>query len=239
MDCRWEKITNGAIYLQLTDANGTIGLTSEAITQKSFAGYEKGNVYLQVTSFGASFGQGDLVAVPYPVTTVEVVPGEDAALEATTPEEAEAALADCEIVLSAEDKTAGLVADVLKLVAVPVASVDPSTSVETISYVARVEIDETKVDPPAIAEPETQDDKPVKVEDVVGGKKVSVSITNAVKGLWYGCEVADGLGATAAFGNDVGSFYRASNTTHTVIASPRTQPSGFFRVKVLPVRPTE
>ena len=173
------------------------------------------------------------------MTTVEVVPGEDAALEATTPEEAEAALADCEIVLSDEDKKEGLVTNVLKLVAVPVASVDPSTGDETISYVARVEVDETKVSAPAIGEPESYDDKPVKVEDVVGGKEVSVSITNAVKGLWYGCEVADVLGAASVFDNDVGSFYRASNTTHTVIASPRTQPSGFFRVKVLPARPEE
>ena len=52
-------------------------------------------------------------------------------------------------------------------------------------------------------------------------------------------KVADELGAASVFGNDVGSFYRASNTTHTVIASPRTQPSGFFRVKVLPARPEE
>ena len=233
----WEKITNGAIYLQLTDANGTIGLTSEAITQKSFAGYEKGNVYLQVTSFGASFGPGDLVVVPYPVTTVEVVPGEDAALEATTPEEAEAALADCEIVLTAEEEELGLT-NVLKLVAVPVVSVDPSTGDETISYVARVEVDETKVDPPAIAEPATQDDKPVTVEDDDDGKTVvSAKISNAVIGLWYGYEVADELGESAVFGNDVGSFDRATNATHKIKGSPRTQPSGFFRVKVLPAKP--
>ena len=238
----WEKITNGDIYLQLTDANGTIGLTSEKIAQKSssFVGYEKGNVYLQVTSFGPSFGLGDIIAVPYPVTTVEVVPGEDAAIEATTPEEADAALADCEIALTAEDEAAGLVTNVLKLVAVPVVSVDPSTGDETISYVARVDVDETKVSAPAIAEPATQDDKPVTVADDDDGKTVvSAKIGNAVIGLWYGYEVSDELGATAVFGNDVGSFYRASNTTHTVIASPRTQPSGFFRVKVLPARPEE
>ena len=231
----WEKITNGDVYLQVADANGTIGqTTSDKIVQSSFGGYKNGWFYLQVTSVGETFGMNDVIAVHYPP-----VPGVDMPLEAMNEKEAEAALADCEIALTVEDEARGLVTNVLKLVAVPVVHVDPSTSVETISYVARVEIDETKVDPPAIAEPETQDDKPVKVEDVVGGKEVSVSITNAVKGLWYGCEVADELGATAAFGNDVGSFYRASNTTHTVIASPRTQPSGFFRVKVLPVRPTE
>ena len=238
----WEIITNGDIYLQLTDANGTIGLTSEKIAQKSssFAGYEKGNVYLQVTSFGPSFGPGDIIAVPYPVTTVEVVPGEDAAIEATTPEEADAAIADCEIALTAEDEAAGLVTNVLKLVAVPVVSVDPSTGVETISYVARVDVDETKVSAPAIAEPATQDDKPVTVEDNDDGKTVvSAKIGNAVIGLWYGYEVSDELGATAEFGNDVGSFERAKGSAHTVKGSPRTQPSGFFRVKVLPACPKE
>ena len=169
-----------------------------------------------------------------------MTPGEDAAIEATTQEEAEAALADCEIALTAEDEVAGLVTNVLKLVAVPVVSVDPSTGDETILYVARVEVDETKVDPPAIAEPETQDDKPVAVEDDDDGKAVvSAKIGNAVIGLWYGYEVADELGASAVFGNDVGSFERAKGSTHTVKGSPRTQPSGFFRVKVLPACPKE
>jgi hypothetical protein len=236
----WEKITNNKIYLQLTDAAGTIGQTSQEITQKEFADYySNGLFYLQATSFGATFAQSDVIEVPYPVTIVEVVPGEDVALEATTPEEAEAALADCEIVLSDEDKKEGLVTNVLKLVAVPVASVDPSTGDETISYVARVEVDETKVSAPAIGEPEAYDDKPVKVEDVVGGKEVSVSITNAIIGLWYGYEVADELGASAVFGNDVGSFERAKGPAHTVKGSHRTQPSGFFRVKVLPSCPKE
>ena len=238
----WTKITNGELTISVYDANGLVAHAG-GVVQKNHKKYRGdggpgGEFYIRLTQFEATFSSGDFEEVAYPVTTVEVVPGEDAALEATTPEEAEAALADCEIVLTAEEEELGLT-NVLKLVAVPVVSVDPSTGDETISYVARVEVDETKVDPPAIAEPETQDDKPVKVEDVVGGKEVSVSITNAVKGLWYGCEVADELGATAAFGNDVGSFYRASNTTHTVIASPRTQPSGFFRVKVLPSYPKE
>ncbi|MBO4708264.1 MAG: hypothetical protein J5727_00650, partial [Kiritimatiellae bacterium] len=93
---------------------------------------------------------------------------------------------------------------------------------------------------PAIAEPATQDDKPVTVEDDDDGKTVvSAKIGNAVIGLWYGYEVSDELGATAVFGNDVGSFERAKGSAHTVKGSPRTQPSGFFRVKVLPACPKE
>ena len=233
----WEKITNGELVLQIIDAKGTVGHSGTEVVQKNFEGYKSAKKYLQLKQFGPTFTGADLSIVDYPVTTVEVVPGEDAALEATTPEEAEAALADCEIVLSDEDKKEGLVTNVLKLVAVPVASVDPSTGDETISYVARVEVDETKVSAPAIGEPEAYDDKPVKVEDVVGGKKVSVSITNAIIGLWYGYEVADELGAAAVFGNDDGSFERAKGAAHTITGSTRTQPSGFFRIKVLPASP--
>ena len=68
-------------------------------------------------------------------------------------------------------------------------------------------------------------------------KKVSVSITNAIPGLWYGYEVSDSLGD--GFTNDVPSFERATDADHKVNSSPRdsSKPSGFFRVKVLPVKP--
>ena len=101
-----------------------------------------------------------------------------------------------------------------------------------------MDVDETKVARPAIAEPATQDDQSVAVEDDKDGKTVvSAKIGNAVVGLWYGYEVADELDAAAVFGNDVDSFDRATNATHKVKGSPRTQPSGFFRVKVLPAKP--
>ena len=235
----WEKITNGELVLQITDANGTVGHSGSEVGQKDFEGYKLAKKYLQLTQFGSTFTGADLIIVDYPVETVEVTPGEDAAIEATTQEEAEAALADCEIALTAEDEVAGLVTNVLKLVAVPVVSVDPSTGDETILYVARVDVDETKVSAPAIAEPATQDDQPVTVEDDDGKTVVSAKIGNAVIGLWYGYEVADELGASAVFGNDVGSFERAKGPAHTVKGSPRTQPSGFFRVKVLPACPKE
>lgn len=237
----WEKITNGAIYLQLTDANGTIGQTSESITQKSYAGYANNAVYLQVTSFGATFGPSDVIAVAYPVTVVEVAPGEEVALEAATQEEADAALADCEIVLSAEDKAAGLVADVLKLVAVPVVSVDPQTSGATTTYVARVEVDETKVDPPTlgqIEESETTVD-PLTVESDEEGSKVTVGVSNAKVGLWYGFIWTDSLG-DKPFENDVESFKLATSTSVKIESKAEAAKSAqkaFFRVKVLPAQP--
>ena len=238
----WTKITNGELTISIYDANGLVAHAG-GVVQKNHKNYRGaggpgGEFYIRLTQFEAEFASGDFEEVAYPVTTVEVVPGEDAALEAATQEEAEAALADCEIVLTAEDEQAGLVTNVLKLVAVPVVYADPLTGDETISYVARVDVDETKVSAPAIAEPETQDDKPVTLVDDEGGKTVvSARIGNAVVGLWYGYEVTDELGTAAVFGNDVGSFERATNATHTVTASPRTQPSGFFRVKAAASKP--
>ena len=111
---------------------------------------------------------------------------------------------------------------------------------ESKKYKAVVAVNPETVGAPLIGVGESAaEDGPVNVEDVVGGKEVSVSITNAIMGLWYGCEVSDELGATAVFGNDVGSFERAKGSAHTVKGSPRTQPSGFFRVKVLPACPKE
>ena len=84
----------------------------------------------------------------------------------------------------------------------------------------------------------TAESEPIKIEEDEDGKTtVSVSISNAVIGLWYGYEVADELDAAAVFGNDVDSFYRATNATHKVKGSSRTELSGFFRVKVLPAKP--
>ncbi len=237
----WEKITNGAIYLQLTDANGTIGQTSEAITQKSYAGYANKAVYLQVTSFGATFGPSDVIAVAYPVTVVEVAPGAEVALEAATQAEAEAALADCEIVLSDEDTAAGLVADVLKLVAVPVVSADPDTGAETTTYVARVEVDGTKVAAPTpgrIEEGETTVD-PLTVATENGGRTVTVGVNNATVGLWYGFIWTDDLGVKP-FANDVDSFRRAKSSSVRIESqaeSAKKAQRAFFRVKVLPAQP--
>lgn len=237
----WTKITNGELTIAVYDANGLVAHAG-GVVQKDYKSYRDtggpgGEFYIRLTQFGATFASGDFEEVAYPVTTVEVVPGEDAALEAATPEEAVAALADCEIALTDEDRAEGLVTNVLKLVAVPVVSVDPLTSDETISYVARVDVDETKVFAPVIAEPAAESE-PVEIEeDDKGETTVSVSISNAVKGLWYGYEVADELGDASMFVNDVPSFERAKGTAHTVKGSSRTQPSGFFRLKVLPAKP--
>ena len=91
----WEKITNGELVLQIIDAKGTVGHSGSEVVQKNFEGYKSAKKYLQLKQFGPTFTGADLAIVDYPVTTVEVVPGEDVVLEVATQEEADAALADC------------------------------------------------------------------------------------------------------------------------------------------------
>ncbi|MBE6382648.1 MAG: hypothetical protein E7049_06515 [Lentisphaerae bacterium] len=237
----WEKITNGELVLQIIDAKGTVGHSGSEVVQKNFEGYKSAKKYLQLKQFGPTFTGADLAIVDYPATTVEVVPGEDVALEAATQEEADAALADCEIVLSAEDKTAGLVADVLKLVAVPVVSVDPQTSIETTTYVARVEVDETKVPAPTLGQIEEGESTvdPLTVESDEEGRTVAVGVNNATVGLWYGFTWTDSLGVKP-FENDVESFKRATSSFIKVESKAEAAKSAqraFFRVKVSAAKP--
>ena len=134
--------------------------------------------------------------------------------------------------LTEEDVDAGLETQYLKVVAEPIEGKDGK-------YTAVVAVNPDKVNAPVIAEPAAESE-PVEIEeDDKGDTTVSVSISNAVMGLWYGYEVADELGESAAFANDVDSFERATGSAHTVKGSPRTQPSGFFRLKVLPAKPSK
>ena len=136
--------------------------------------------------------------------------------------------------LSKADVEAGLEAQYLTVAAKPVEG-QPG------KYVAVVDVNPATVLPPVFADAEgASEEPPVAVEEDEDGKtKVSVTVGNAVIGLWYGYEVANALDAGVAFENDNGSFKRATNATFKVEATPRTEPSGFFRVKVLPAKPAE
>ncbi|MBQ8125165.1 MAG: CotH kinase family protein [Kiritimatiellae bacterium] len=134
--------------------------------------------------------------------------------------------------LTAEDRKAGLDAKYLTVVAQPVAGQDKT-------YRAVVAVNPKTVGAPQFVA--AGDDPPVAVAaDDAGKTVVSSTIGNAVKGLWYGYEVADELDESAAFTNDADSFRPAAGPSHTVTSSPRDRsekPSGFFRVKVLPAKP--
>ena len=149
--------------------------------------------------------------------------------EAKDQKSADKLVAELSPALTKEDIKAGLQAKCLKVVAEPTGKKN--------EFSVAVAVNPETVKAPEIAEP-TAESEPIEIEEDEDGKTtVSVSISNAVIGLWYGYEVADELDAAAVFGNDVGSFDRATNATHKVKGSSRTEPSGFFRVKVLPAKP--
>jgi len=130
--------------------------------------------------------------------------------------------------LTADDKEAGLSADSLAVRAV--AAGDGV-------YQAVVDVNPATVGAPRFAA--AGDDPSVAAAtDDEGETIVSSSIDNAVIGLWYGYEVADELGESAAFAPDAESFIRATaNGPMTIRSSPRTEPCGFFRLKVSAAKP--
>lgn len=136
--------------------------------------------------------------------------------------------------LSDEDEAAGLETQYLIIVAEPVEG-------EAGKYKAVVDVNPDTVEKPAV---DTSSAEPMEIEDDTEDpdkKQVSVSISNATPGLWYGYEVSTSLGDDQNFQNDVGSFERATEKTHTVRGSPRdkSETSAFFRVKVLPAKPPQ
>jgi len=137
--------------------------------------------------------------------------------------------------LTQEDEKSGLDASYLKVVANP-------SSVSGI-YTLAVDIDSGKVPAPAILQNDqsaASGEEAVVFVDEANGKTVTITIENAIKGLWYGYEVSDALGDASAFANDVDSFMRATDAKFKLKASsPRAEKeAGFYRVKALPAKPT-
>ena len=226
-DKGWTKIQNNKQQITIYDKYGSV-CQSLKVTQKTFPlAYGNGG-YLVCDSIAASVTKdSDWHEALYELAN-------NGALSENFSAEDQAAanelVANAKPVLSDDDIAAGLDAQYLTIVAEPVAD-------EEGKYKAVVAVNPETVGAPVIAEPAAASD-PVEVEeDKDGNKSVSVSISNAVLGLWYGYGVADELGKSAVFTNDIDSFERATNATHKVKGSPRTKPSGFFRIKVLPNKP--
>ena len=159
-----------------------------------------------------------------------VASGDDTIVfDAKSQKEADSLIAGISPELSAEDASSGLDAQCLKVVAEPVEG-------ESGRFRAVVSVNPDVVAAPLIESNPSSGDEPVKIEDDSDGSKtISISVANAVRGLWYGYEVSDS--PDAGFSNDVPSFKRATGSSATITGSKRNQPSGFFRVKVLPSRP--
>jgi hypothetical protein len=224
-DKGWLKIQNNKQQITIYDKYGSV-CQSLKVTQKDFPLAYGAGGWLVCDSQDASVTAGSQWHQEFDLANGT----ETGAFDAKNQSAADAAAAAVTITLTTEDIEAGLEAQYLKVVAAPV---EGSSG----KYKAVVAVNPETVGAPVIAEPAAES-KPVEIEeDDKGETTVSVSISNAVIGLWYGYEVAGELGESAVFGNDVNSFYRATNATHKVKGSPRTAPSGFFRLKVLPAKP--
>ncbi len=225
-DKGWAKIQNNKQQITIYDKYGTVCQTLR-VTQKDFPLAYGAGGWLVCDSQDASVTAGSQWHQEF-----DLVNGtETGAFDAKNQSAADAAAAAVTVTLTAEDIAAGLEAQYLKAIAVPVEGASGK-------YKAVVVPNPETVPMPIVGAAGTEM-KSVTVEDVVGGNKVSISITNAVMGLWYGYEVADDLGGAAMFENDVGSFERAAGAVHTVTGTPRNAPSGFFRVKALATKPSE
>ena len=80
---------------------------------------------------------------------------------------------------------------------------------------------------------------PLTVESDEEGSKVTVGVSNATVGLWYGFIWTDSLG-DKPFENDVESFKRATSTSVKIESKAETAKSAqkaFFRVKVSATKP--
>ncbi len=223
-DKGWPKIQNNKQLITIYDKYGTVCQTLK-VTQKEFLLAYGAGGYLVCDSQDASVTAGSQWHQEFNISAGT----ETGSFEANNQSAADAAAAAATITLSQEDVAAGLEAQYLKVVAVPVEGSEGQ-------YKAVVVVNPETVGAPVVGVGESATDaKPIEVENVEGGTKVSVSITNAIMGLWYGYEVADE--PNAVFGNDVGSFERAKGSAHTIKGTQRSLPSGFFRVKVLPAHP--
>ena len=152
------------------------------------------------------------------------------AFPADSQEEADAFVAESVVVvLTDEDIAAGLDIKYVRAVAVPVDGGQ--------GYVAYVDVNPAEVPAPVIG---SHAGPPMTVDQDASGVEVGITVSNAVQGLWYGCEVKDSL-AAPAFANDLDSFVRAPDGDGDceVPCTRRVSESAFYRVKVKASKPTE
>ena len=142
---------------------------------------------------------------------------------------ADEAVADIAPTLTQDQQNDGLDVQYLKVEAQPTATKG--------KYQAVVVLNPETVAPPEV---ETNLSKPVEIEDTANPNEQTVSITvsNAIKGLWYGYAVTDDL--STAFVDDASSFQQAGdNTSLKITGSSRdkSKESEFFLIKVMLTQP--
>ena len=149
-----------------------------------------------------------------------------AAFSLPSPDDADAyAETNIVVVLTGDDEEAGLITNYLRAVIAPAANEG--------EYYAYVDVNPDTVPAPIIG---SHTGAPMTVDQDPSGVKVGISVSNAVLGLWYGCEVKNSL--ADPFVNDLDSFVRAPADGVVVIpCTKRVSESAFFRVRVTATKP--
>ena len=175
-------------------------------------------------------GDPELAPSPAPVhTLLSLTNGTvSAAFSLPSPDDADAyAETNIVVVLTGDDEEAGLITNYLRAVIAPAANEG--------EYYAYVDVNPDTVPAPIIG---SHTGAPMTVDQDPSGVEVGISVSNAVLGLWYGCEVKNSL--ADPFVNDLDSFVRApENGDCTVPCTKRVSESAFYRVKVKASKPTE
>ena len=227
-DKGWEKIQNNKQQITIYDKYGSV-CQSLKVTQKNFTlAYGKGG-YLVCDSADASVTEDS--------QWHEALPNNGELSEPFAADSQEAAnelIANAKPALSDDDVYAGLKPQYLKIVAQPVDG-------EAGKYKAVVVVNPDTVEVPVMAQIEEGESTvdPLTVESDEEGSKVTVGVSNAAVGLWYGFIWTDSLG-DKPFENDVESFKRATSTSVKIESKAEAAKSAqkaFFRVKVLPAKP--
>lgn len=227
-DKGWEKIQNNKQQITIYDKYGSV-CQSLKVTQKNFPlAYGKGG-YLVCDSTDAR--------VTSDSQWHEALPNNGESSESFAADSQEAAnelIANAKPALSDDDVDAGLEPQYLKIVAQPVDG-------EAGKYKAVVVVNPETVPAPMLGQIEegevTVD--PLTVESDEEGSKVTVGVSNAKKGLWYGFIWTDSLG-DKPFENDVESFKLATSTSVKIESKAEAAKSAqkaFFRVKVSATKP--
>ena len=230
-DKGWVKIQNNKQQITIYDKYGSV-CQSLKVTQKKFPlAYGNGG-YLVCDSADASVTSDSqwheaLYEIPNNGELSEP-------FDADSQEAANELIANAKPALSDDDVAAGLETQYLKIVA-------QSVDGEVGKYKAVVVVNPETVEVPVMAQIEEGEATvdPLTVESDEEGSKVTVGVSNATVGLWYGFTWTDSLGIKP-FENDVESFKRATSTSVKIESKAEAAKSAqkaFFRVKVSATKP--
>lgn len=195
----WVKIQNNKQAIAIYDKYGSV-CQSLKVTQKNFAlAYGLGG-FIVCDSTDAAVASDSAFHQSYLLAPGEATP----AFAAKSQAAADAIAAGLEMSLSADDAAGGY----LRVCALPQGDGTYAASIA--------------VNPETVPVPEFS--APIGLADGV----LTIEISNAVKGLWYGCEST--LSLADAFAPDAATYTRATGGAHTIEVPLPAAPAAFYRV---------